>query len=59
MIGLIITLAFVSLLVWIVVTYIAKIEPIRTIIIAVAALCMLIYIMNVFGFVDIPLPRVR
>lgn len=57
MIGLILTLAFVSLIVWIVITYIAKSEPIRTIIIAVAAICMILYIMQAFGIVDIPLPR--
>lgn len=59
MIGLILTLAFFSLIVWIVITYIAKSEPIRTIIIAVAAICMILYIMGAFGIVDIPLPRLR
>lgn len=59
MISLLLTLAFVSLLVWIIVTYIAKSEPIRTIIIAVAAICMLIYLVNAFGLIDIPVPQLR
>jgi hypothetical protein len=59
MLALILTLAFVSLIVWIIVTYVAKAEPFRTIIIAIAAICMIFYIMAAFGLVDIPLPRLR
>ena len=59
MLALILTLAFASLIVWIIITYIAKTEPFRTIIIAIAAICAIIYVMQAFGIVDIPLPRVR
>lgn len=59
MIALILTLAFFSLIVWIIVTYVAKSEPIRTIIIAVAAICMLLYLVGAFGLADIPVPQLR
>jgi 1,4-dihydroxy-2-naphthoate octaprenyltransferase len=59
MIALILTLAFLSLIVWIIVTFIAKTEPFRSIIIAIAAICAIIYVMHAFGIADVPLPRVR
>ncbi len=59
MIALILTLAFISLIVWIIITYIAKTDPLRTIIIAVVAICVLIYLMRAFGLVDIPVPQLR
>ncbi len=59
MISLILTLAFISLIVWLIVTYVAKTDPIRTIIIAVAVICVLIYLMRAFGIVDIPVPQLR
>lgn len=59
MISLLITLALLSLIVWIITTYIAKSEPFRTIIIAVSAIFAILYIMSVMGVVDIPLSRIR
>lgn len=59
MISLILTLAFLSLIVWVIVTYVVKAEPIRTIIIAIAAICMLIYLMRAFGLIDIPVPQLK
>jgi hypothetical protein len=59
MIALLLTVAFIGLIVWIIVTYLVKVEPFRTIVIAIAAICLIIYIMNAFGIVDIPLPHLR
>lgn len=59
MIMLLIQLAVFSLIVWIIVTYIAKSEPIRTIILAVAAIFAIIFLLSAFGIMDVPVPRVR
>ena len=59
MISLILTLAFLSLIVWLIITYVVKFEPVRTIIIAIAVICAVIYVMHAFGLVDIPVPQLR
>lgn len=49
MLSLIITLAVLGLIVWLIVTYIPMVEPIRTIIIVIAAICALLYALRAFG----------
>ena len=59
MISLILTLALLGLIVYLVVTYIPMPAPFRQIIIVIAAVFLILYIMNVLGIVDVPVPRVR
>lgn len=59
MIGLILTIACAGLIVWLVITYLVKVEPFRTIIIAIAVICIIAYVMASFGIVDIPVPHLH
>ncbi len=58
MISLILTLAFVGLIVYLIITYIPMPPVFRTVLMVIAAICLIIYLMRVFGMVDIPVPRV-
>lgn len=55
MISLIITLALVGLVVYLITTYIPMPSIFVTIIYVVVAICLILYLMRVFGIVDIPL----
>lgn len=57
MISLILTIALVGLLVWAIVTYIPMPEPFKKVIMIIAVVVLLLYLINVFGFADIPLPH--
>ncbi len=59
MIGLILTLALVGLIVWLITTYIPMPAPFKTIIYVIVAVCLILYLMSVFGIVDVPVPRLR
>jgi len=58
-IGLILTLAFVGLIVWLIVTYVPMAQPFKTVIMVIAAICVIFALMSAFGIVDIPIPRLR
>lgn len=57
MIGLILTLALVGLIVYLITTYIPMPQPIKTAIIVIVVVCLILYLMGLFGIADIPLPR--
>lgn len=57
MISLILTLAIVGLIVWAIVTYIPMPPVFKTAILVIAVVCVILYLIQVFGFTDIPLPR--
>ncbi len=59
MIALILTLAVVGFLVYAITTYIPMPAIFRTGILVIVAICVILYLMNVFGFADLPVPRVR
>jgi len=59
MISLILTLALVGLIVYLIVTYIPMPQIVKTIILVVVAICLILYLMQIFGIGDIPLPRYR
>lgn len=59
MIGLIITLAFCGLIVYLIVTYIPLPPIFRTVILVIAAICLILFLMSAFGIMDVPVPRVR
>jgi hypothetical protein len=61
LIQLIVVLAVVGLIVWLVVTYIPMPVIFQRIIIGVAVVCVVLYILRVFGLLgfDIPLQRLR
>lgn len=60
MISLIVTIAVVGLLVWLVVTYLPMPEPFKKIIIAIAVVCVVLYVLAAFGLIgrDVPVPKI-
>ena len=58
MITLILTLALIGFLVYAITNFIPMAPVFKTAILVIVAVCMILYLMRVFGFVDIPLPRV-
>lgn len=59
MIGLILTLAIIGFIVWLIVTYIPMPQVMKTAICVIVAICVIIYLLQVFGFTDLPVPRVK
>ncbi len=61
MIGLIITLAIVGLLVYLIETFIPMAAPFKTVIRIIVVVCLILWLLRVFGVMnyDIPIPRVR
>lgn len=59
MLHLILALAVVGFLVYLIITYIPMPAPIKQAIVVIVVVCMVIYVLNILGFVDIPIPRVR
>lgn len=59
MIGLLLTLAFLGLIVWLIVTYLPMPPVFRTLILIVTAVVVILYLANAFGIVDLPVPRIR
>lgn len=59
MIQLILTLALVGLIVYLIVCYVPMPEPIKIAIYVIVAICVIFYLMQVFGIGDLPVPRVR
>lgn len=59
MIHLIIWIALIGLIVYLVTTYIPMAQPFKTLIYVIAAICVILLLMNVFGLSDIPLPSMR
>lgn len=59
MISIILTLALVGLIVWVVVTYIPMPAPIRTLIIVFVVILLVLWLLQIFGFSDIPVPHLR
>lgn len=59
MIGLILTLALCGLLVWAITTYIPMPPVFKNAIYVIAAICVILYLANAFGVVDIPIPRLH
>lgn len=59
MIGLILGLAMFGLIVWVITTVVPMPPTMKTVIIAAAVIAAIWYLMNAFGFGDIPIPRFR
>lgn len=59
MIHLMIAIALLGLVVWLITTYVPMPAPFKTIIIVIAVVILVLYLMQTFGFVDIPLPSYR
>lgn len=62
MISVILTLVVIGLLLWLVLKYIPMTPPIPTIIIAVAVICIVLWLLDIFGvlgYLNIPVPRIR
>lgn len=57
MLALLFTLALAGLIVYLIVTYIPMPPVFRTVIIVIAVICLILYLMGVFGIGDIPVPR--
>lgn len=59
MINLILTLAVIGFALWLLITYVPMVEPIKKLIIVIVAVCVLLYLLSAFGIADVPLPRVH
>jgi hypothetical protein len=59
MIGLIIALALVGLVLYLIETYIPMDPVIKTVIRIVIVVCVILYLIQVFGIADLPLPRLN
>jgi hypothetical protein len=59
MIYLFLRIALFGAIVYAIVTYIPMLAPFRQVIIVLAFVLLLIYLMGVFGVVDLPIPRMR
>jgi len=59
MIGVIIVLVIVGVCLHLIRTYIPMEESIKTIITVVVILCLCLWLLQAFGIVDVPVPRVR
>jgi len=59
MIQLILLLAVVGFIVYLIVTYIPMPPIFKTGILVLVAICIILYLLQVFGIGDIPLPRAR
>jgi len=57
MISLILTLAVVGFIVYLIITYIPMPQIFKTGILVIVAICVILYLMQIFGFRDIPLPH--
>lgn len=59
MIAVIFILAIVGLALHLLLTYVPMAAPIKTVIMVVVVLCVCLWLLQVFGVADIPVPRVR
>ena len=59
MIGIILTIALVGLVVWLITTYVPMPAPFKQIIMVVVVILLVLWLINVFGIVDIPLGHYR
>lgn len=57
MIALVLGLAVLGFLLYLLFTYVPMPDVMRTVIIFVVVLCVVMYLVNAFGLVDLPLPR--
>lgn len=57
MIHLIILMALIGFLTWAVITYVPMPNGIKRLIVSVVIVCMVLYVMDLFGYLDMPLPR--
>jgi hypothetical protein len=56
---LILTLALLGVLLYLIETYIPMSPPFKLIIRIIVVIALIVYLANLFGVVDIPVPRVR
>lgn len=59
MIGLVLGLALVGLVLYLIETYIPMDPAIKTVIRIVIVVCVILYLVRLFGVADLPLPRAR
>lgn len=59
MISVLITLVVIGLCLYLIETYIPMAQPIRNVIRVVVVLFLVVWLLNTFGIVDIPMGRVR
>jgi predicted membrane channel-forming protein YqfA (hemolysin III family) len=57
MISLILGIALIGLVVYLITTFIPMPAPFKTIIYVIAVVILVLYLVQAFGFVDLPLPR--
>jgi hypothetical protein len=58
MLSVVIMLAIVGLVIYLITTYIPMPQIMKTIILVIVALCVILWLMNIFGLGDIPIPHI-
>jgi len=59
MIQLLLVLVIVGVCLYLVETYIPMSPPIKTVIRIVVVICLVLFLLRVFGVMDVPVPRLR
>lgn len=59
MISVLVVLIIVGVVLYLVQTYIPMAQPIKVVITVVVVLCLCLWLLQVFGIADLPVPRVR
>ncbi len=59
MIGVLLTLIVVGVILWLVQTYVPMAAPIKTVITVVVVIFLCLWLLQVFGIGDMPIPRLR
>jgi len=59
MLELLLSIALLGLIVWLIETYIPMSPPFLTIFRVVVGICLILWLLRVFGVADIPVPRLR
>jgi hypothetical protein len=59
MIGVILTLVVIGVLLYLVETYIPMAAPIKTVIRIVVVIMLCLWLLQIFGLIDTPVPRLR
>ncbi len=59
MIGLILSLALVGVILWVIETKLPMDDTIKLVIRIIVVICVIYYLLNLFGIADLPLPRMR
>ncbi len=59
MIQLMLTLAIVGFVLWLLLTYVPMPDPFKKLLVVLVVVCVIVWLMGVFGVADVPVPRLK